>query len=236
MHLGVGQVQVERLALLVGAAHEVGRPSGDLAVEAGPELRVVGGDDLVLFALLARVDRLVLQRDLHVTGVRGRGDRPFGEVGLHRPQHLIGGPRAPHRLVEPEVDRAAVLRIAAQVPLAPHPGRVACVRQRAGDGDLPLGHAIGATGHRHGLRARADQVAAGQDGRPAWRALGLDVEVQQLQPLVSELVDARRRRAAQHPAAVAAQLTPAEVVPPEHRDVRLLIGHVIPLTFRPVLG
>ena len=41
---------------------------------------------------------------------------------------------------------------------------------------------------------------------------------------------------AQHPAAVAAQLTPAEVVPEKHHDVRLLISHVIPLTFRSVLG
>jgi hypothetical protein len=64
----------------------------------------------------------------------------------------------------------------------------------------------------------------------------LKFEVQQLQPLIGDLVDAWRRRAAQYPAAVAAELTPAEVVPEEHHDVRLLIGHVIPLTFRSVLG
>jgi len=72
--------------------------------------------------------------------------------------------------------------------------------------------------------------------RPARGALRLDVEVQQLQALIGDLVDPRRRRAAQDPAAVAAQLTPAEVVPEKHHDVRLLISHVIPLTFRPVLG
>ena len=44
VHLRVGQVDVERLARLLRARHEVGRPPGDLAIEPGPELRVVGAD------------------------------------------------------------------------------------------------------------------------------------------------------------------------------------------------
>ena len=40
--LRVGQVDVEGLARLLGAGHEVAGPLGDLAVESGPELGVVG--------------------------------------------------------------------------------------------------------------------------------------------------------------------------------------------------
>ena len=140
--LRVGQVDVEGLACLLGAGHEIARPLGDLPVEPGPELGVVDRDDLGLLALLPRVDRLRFQRDLRLPRIRGGGHRAIREVGLHRPQHLIGGARAPHRLVEPEVHRAALLGVAAQVPLAPHPGGVPGVRQCLGDRDLPPGHPV----------------------------------------------------------------------------------------------
>ena len=42
--LRVGQVHVERLVVVLRPGHEVDRPVGDLAVEPGAELRVVGGD------------------------------------------------------------------------------------------------------------------------------------------------------------------------------------------------
>ena len=85
VHLGVGQVDVERLVVVLGARDEVDRALGDLPVEAGAELRVVGADRFGLLTLLAGVDGLQPQRDLRLADVRGRVDRTVGEVGLHRP-------------------------------------------------------------------------------------------------------------------------------------------------------
>ena len=68
-------------------------------------------------------------------------------------------------------------------------------------------------------------MAPGEQGRPARRALRLDVVVQELKALAGEGVDPRRGRAAQHSAPIAAELAPAEVVPEEEDDVRLLVGH-----------
>jgi hypothetical protein len=226
--LGVGQIRIERPALLVRAAHEGDGPVGDLAVKAGPELGIVGGKHLGPSVLVAPVDRLRLQRDLGVAGVGGGGDRPVGEIGLHGPQDLIGGPGRPHRLVEAKVDRAALVGVAAQVPLAPHPGRIPDIGQGLGDGDLPAGQPVGAAGERYRVGARADGMPPGEQGRAAGGALGLDVEVQQPHTLASQGVDAWGRCAAQDAAAVAANLAPAEVVPEEDHDVRLLRAHRFP--------
>jgi hypothetical protein len=201
MDLGVGQVGIERSALVVGAAHEGDRPVGDLAVKAGPELRVVGGEHLGLGVLVAPVDRLGFQRHLGVPSVRGGGHRPIGEIGLHGPQDLIGGPGGPHGLVEAEIDRAALVGVAAQVPLAPHPGGIPGIRQGLGDGDLPAGQPVGAASDRYRMGARADGMPAGEQGRAAGGALGLDVEVQQPHTLASQGVDPRglMRRAGRRP-------------------------------------
>jgi hypothetical protein len=49
----------------------------------------------------------------------------LGKVRLQRPQNFIRCARAPYGLVETEIDRTALLRVAAQVPFAlshtPHP-------------------------------------------------------------------------------------------------------------------
>ena len=230
MHLRIRQVHIEGLALLRGAGHEIAGPLGDLAVKAGPEPGVVVRDRLGFPASFPRVDGLWSERNLHVAGVGGRGDGARGEVGLHRPEDLISGARAPHRLIEPEVDGAAVLRVAAQVPLAPHAGRVARLRQRLRDRHLPARQSVGAARDRYRRGARPQRVPAGQQRRAARRALGLDIEVQQAQALSGEPVDPGRRRAAQHTTAVAAHLAPAQVVPEEEHDVRLLSSwHVTPL-------
>ena len=60
----------------------------------------------MLLALLAREDRLRLERDLRRAGIRFGGHLSVREVRLHRPQDLVGGPRRPHRLVKAEIDRA----------------------------------------------------------------------------------------------------------------------------------
>ncbi len=81
-----------------------------------------------------------------------------------------------------------------RVPLAPHPGGVADVGQRPGDRDLPAGHPVGPAGNIHALRAGADRVASGQQGRAARRTLRLDAEVQQLEALAGQGIDPRRGR------------------------------------------
>ena len=123
---------------------------------------------------------------------------------------------------KPKSTGLRLVGVAAQVPLAPHPRRVPGIGQRLGGRHLPARHPVRAARDRHRLRARADGMTTGQQRRTARRALRLDVEVQELQALGGEPVDPRCGRAAQHPAAVAAELTPAEVVPVEEHDVRLL--------------
>ena len=142
VHLGVGQIHVERLALLLRPGHEVDRPGGDLAIEPGAELGVVGGDDLGLLALLPRVDRLRLEWDLRLAGIGSGGHGALREIRLHRPQDFVGGSRAPDGLVEAEVHRAAAVWIAAEVPLAPHPRGVPGVGQRLRARHFPAREAV----------------------------------------------------------------------------------------------
>src|SRR5262249_46037486 len=117
------------------------------------------------------------------------------------------------------------LGVAAEVPLAPHARRVPLLRQNLRDRAFPARQAVGATADRDGLGSGPDRVAPGQERRTARRALRLGVEVQQAQAFAGERVDAGRRRAAQDAAAVAAELTPPEVVPQEDDDVWLLRTH-----------
>src|SRR5262249_38966050 len=112
-----------------------------------------------------------------------------------------------------------------EMPLPPHPRRVARRRQRLRDGDLPPRHAIGAAGDRDRLRPRTDRMPARQKRRAARRALRLDIEVEKPRPLGGELVNPRCRRPTQHTTAVTANLTPPEVVPKEDDDIRLLLAH-----------
>jgi hypothetical protein len=179
----------------------------------------------VLFALLPREDRLRLERNLRLARIGGRAHRTLGEVGLHGPQYLVGGPWAPHGLVEAKVDRTSAVRVAAQVPLAPHPRRVPGIGQRLGDRHLPARQPVRATRDRHRLRPRANGMASGHEGRSARRALCLDVEVQKLLALGGEAVDPRCGRAAQHPATVATHFAPAQVVPVEEHYVRSFSHH-----------
>jgi hypothetical protein len=212
VHLRVRQVHVEGPPFIGAPGHEVDRRLGDPPVEPGPELRIVGGDYLMLLALFPRIDRLRLQRDLLGPGIRPGGHRGIREVRLHRPQDLVGGPGAPQRLVEPEVDRAALLGVATEVPLAPHSGRIARIGQRLSDCHFPARHPVLA-GHGDRAGTGTDGMPAGQKRGAARRALRLDVKVQQPQTIGGELVDPGRRSAAEYAAAVAAELAPSEIVP-----------------------
>ena len=222
VYLGVGQIHVERLALLLRPGHEVDRPRGDLAIEPCAEVSVVGGDDLGLVALLPRVDRLRREWDLGLASIGRGGHGALREIRLHRPHDFVGGSRAPDSLVEAEVHRAAAIRIAAEVPLPPHPRGVPGVRQRLRARHFPAREAVRSAGDRNRLGAATDRMTPGQQRRTARRALRLDVEVQEPQTLGGEPVDPRGRRTAEDPAAIATDLTPSEVVPEEDDDVRLL--------------
>lgn len=76
------------------------------------------------------------------------------------------------------------------------------------------------------MRAAANRVASGHDGRTARRALGLDVEVGQPHTFGSELVNARCRRAPKNAATVRANFAVAKVVHQDEDDVGLLVGCV----------
>lgn len=73
-----------------------------------------------------------------------------------------------------------------------------------------------------GVVPRPDRVPAGQQRRPGGGALRLGRVVGQPVSLLGERVDPPGPRSPQRPAAVAAQLTEAEVVDVEEQDVRLV--------------
>ena len=83
-------------------------------------------------------------------------------------------------------------------------------------------------GHTYAGHARAAKLHAAAGDEHDWLSAHLEYEAEQHPEQAAKLL----ARSAQHAAAVAAKLAPAEVVPEEHHDVRLLIRHVIPLTFR----
>jgi hypothetical protein len=68
-------------------------------------------------------------------------------------------------------------------------------------------------------------MTAREQRRTTRRALRLDIEVQQLLALRAKTINPRSRRAAQHPTAITAKLTPTKVIPEKHHNI-WLIGHV----------
>ena len=74
-----------------------------------------------------------------------------------------------------------------------------------------------------GQRIAADCVSAGHKRRARRGALHLHVKVGQTKSLVRQPVEARRRSAANDPAAVEAGLAPTEVVHENQDDVGLLL-------------
>ena len=115
--------------------------------------------------------------------------------------------------------RIAPLAVA-EMPLAANGGGIAARREKLRDRDLPRQQALRQPRGNRLQRAGADRVAAGHQLGARRHAIALHVEIQEAQPFRGERVDARRRRAAQHAAAVAAELAPAEVVGEDQYDVR----------------
>src|SRR6185369_12680744 len=99
----------------------------------------------------------------------------------------------------------------AEVPLAEDRRRVAARGEELRERLLPGDDALRQPRRDRLQRAGADRMAPGHERRARRHAVALDVEVEEAQPLRRERVEARRRRAAQEAAAVAAELAPAEV-------------------------
>ena len=147
-----------------------------------------------------------------------RLDARFFEPDRRRIEGFIGGARDAEPLVEPLTGGQPAL-VAAEMPLAEVAGGVTLAGKQFGDGDFPLRQSVKLAGERHGVRAAANGVASGQDGRAARRALRLDVEVEQASAFGGELVDARRRRAPKNAAAVTADFAVAEIIHQDEDDV-----------------
>src|SRR5262245_42544510 len=110
------------------------------------------------------------------------------------------------------------------MPFAEMRRRVTGRRKRFGDGYFPLRQPVGRARQRHRMRPRTNRKAPGHERRTTRRTLRFDVEIREPRAFARELVDARRRRAAQLAAAVTADLAVAEIVHQDKNDVRLLCG------------
>ena len=103
------------------------------------------------------------------------------------------------------------LDVLPHVPLADGLGHVAGVGEQLRDRDLTLQPTALAV-HRRTHQPVAHRQAAGHERRAAGRAARLRVAAREELALACEPVDVRRRRADRDPAAVAAEVAPADVV------------------------
>src|SRR5271170_5270237 len=109
------------------------------------------------------------------------------------------------------VGRKTTLSLA-QMPFAERAGGITSIGQQLGQRDFPLNKPIDRCGNGHRSVACAHRIPSRQQRSSARCALSLDVEVEQAHAFASELVNARRGRATQYPATIAAELAVTEVV------------------------
>ncbi|MNV48575.1 hypothetical protein D3C71_1404900 [compost metagenome] len=107
----------------------------------------------------------------------------------------------------------------AQVPLAGEVGVVATGFQHGGQGPFRCRQATALALEGHGGHAASVGNAPGLHGRPTRRATGLGIEREEGCALRRQFVDARRRHAATHTAAIGAQVTVAGIVGYDKKDV-----------------
>ena len=126
------------------------------------------------------------------------------------------------------VHRRQVLVLVAEVVLAELAGLVAERLEELGDGRIFGLQADVGAGHADLGEAGADRVLAGDEGGASRRAALLAVIVGEGDALVGDAVDVGRA-VAHLPAAVVADVPPADVVAPENEDVRFLRLRHFPL-------
>ena len=212
------QVEEEGLAGRLLPLHEVDRLRHQFIVDLGPDFPRErldraqwtardGLDDLrpLRQQLIGRRVHRVRQLDRVDVGGRVPGD-----VGRNAVE-----------LVEAVRCRQA-LRFDAEVPLAEDRRGIACALEQLAHRERTLRQRAGAAGHDDQRQAVADRVLPGHQRRARWRAAGLDQILREPQTLAGELVDARRRRAAQLAAAVGPEVAVADVVGEDEHDVGLL--------------
>ncbi len=207
---GVGEIDEEGLSCFDLSAHEVDGPIGQIAINQRPIVEVID----------AHRGRGSASGAVHHVGGR---DARLGESRQGGVDGLVGRVRHAVPLVEPLVRREAALG-SSEMPLAEHPRGVPRVREHLGHRDFPLHEAVDALADRNRGVAAADRVAPRHQRRARRRALHLDVEVGQPQPLGRQLIEPGRGGPADDATAVEAGLSPAEVVHEDEHDVGLLLG------------
>ena len=120
--------------------------------------------------------------------------------------------------------------------LAELAGGVAEVLEQSADGGVELAHAHRSAGEADLGQAGADAMLAGEKRRTACRAALLSVVVQETNPFPGDAVDVGRRVAHQA-VAVGADIADANIIAPDHEDVRLRsVLRRLGITLRPSLG
>ena len=194
--------------------------------------------DLFEVAATWRVYEALVERDvLHPVGARLAVDHLGEEVRV-----APLGVHVRHREEPVEVVEADVLRLArgvlAHVPLADGLRHVPGIRQQLRQHDLAL-QAARHPVHRRDQQAVPHRQPPGHDRGAGGRARRLAVARGEQQALPCELVDVRRGRADRDPAAVAAEVAPADVVHEDHQHVGPAPGacdELVELGGRPLLA
>jgi hypothetical protein len=164
-----------------------------------------GVDDAARAEHLPEIGKFLLIRVVHVLGL------------------LLGVQvvEVPEELVEP-VDRGQVLVLVAEVVLSELAGDVAERFEQLGNGDVLGLEADIRAGHTHLGQTGSVGALTGDEGRAAGRAALLAVGIGEAHAFVGDAVDVGRAVAHQ-PVAVAAEVGDADVIPPDDKNVGLLL-------------
>jgi hypothetical protein len=167
------------------------------------------------------MDEALVEREvLHPPGALLAVDDLGKEVGVPPFGVHVGHREEAVEVVEPNVLRLG-LDVLAHVPLAHRLGHVSRPGQQFGQRGLPVEPA------RLPVHGRPEQPvahgeAAGHQRGPRRCAGGLRVTRREQHPAASQRVDVGRRSADGHAPAVAAEVTPADVIEQDQQDVGLL--------------
>src|SRR5262249_19088063 len=122
----------------------------------------------------------------------------------------------------------------AEVILSELAGRITLVLQQLGDRGIFRFEANRCGRHADLREAGAESALTGDEGRAPGRARLLAIRVRELHSLPGEAIDVRRA-VAHHTVAVAAEVGDADVVAPDHQNVRLVGPLPLPRRHRDLL-
>ena len=218
MHLREAHIGEERRAGLGIALDECSRARRDLLVEQRSGLDV-------------EVGHCARRGALHALPDFRHGIARLREQRIRAVRRLVRSVPNAEPLIEPLIRRQPSLDVA-DVPFAEGAGRVASFGEQIAERDLPRRESVVTLARqRHAAVAGANRQATRQDRRTRRRALRFDVVVPEAQSLRRKPIDARRGSKA----AIAAYVSPADVVAKNENDVGLALGHVSFSTAAPSL-